>query len=158
MGRRGGGGRPTKQQSILSADVYGTAADGAEGGSNQLVLTADDLRRRKQQAAADKARKQAAEAKAEKEATPMSKSQARKLAQIQARKEKEKAREAVLASLKTNRMDNSKLMLLGSSASLGHTKTKKQELQRALYAKKQGAELEGLVSLEVERNQPEPET
>ena len=137
---------------LLSPDVYGDDDNNDEAaGSNQRIMTAEELRWRKQQAASDKVKRQAAEAEASRLAAPQSKSQARKLAQIEARKQKEAARAGVLASLAKHQMGAGQLKLLGSSATLGQQHSKKQQLQRALEARNQGAQLEGLIPLEVPR-------
>ena len=66
-------------------------------------LTAEDMKRAKQQGQAERAREKAAEAAAERRASPVSKAQQRKLAQIEAKKQKAAAREEVMAVLAARR-------------------------------------------------------
>ena len=96
-------------------------------------LTAEDMKRAKQQGQAERAREKAAEAAAERRASPVSKAQQRKLAQIEAKKQKAAAREEVMAVLAAHR--TSDLSFIKSSSTLGATPTKRQRLQRALQAR-----------------------
>ena len=96
-------------------------------------LTAEDMKRAKQQGQAERAREKAAEAAAERRASPVSKAQQRKLAQIEAKKQKAAAREEVMAVLAAHRTND--LSFIKSSSTLGATPTKRQRLQRALQAR-----------------------
>jgi len=96
-------------------------------------LTAEDMKRAKQQGQAERDREKAAEAAAERRASPVSKAQQRKLAQIEAKKQKAAAREEVMAVLAAHR--TSDLSFIKSSSTLGATPTKRQRLQRALQAR-----------------------
>ena len=104
---------------------------------NRLIITKKEIeaQKKKQQQLAKK-REQEARAP-----PPQSKAQLRKLAQIAARKEKEAARQSVIASLKANALKNEHLKFLGSSATLNHKASKRQRLQRAVMARREGAAL-----------------
>jgi hypothetical protein len=119
--------------------------------ANQTLLTAADIAARREASRKAKAK---AEAEAPKPATVQSKAQAKKLAQIADRKRKAAERESVMASLAANQLSNSQLKLLSSSGSLGQSQSKRQRLQRALHAKREGATLDNLEPLEVEREVP----
>lgn len=119
--------------------------------SNQTVLTSADIAARKQAAKESKAN---SEAEAPQAVTPQSKALTKKLAQIEARKRKASERDSVIASLAANQLSDSHLKLLGSSGALGQSKNKRQRLQRALHAKREGAALDGLEPLEIERTVP----
>ena len=108
-------------------------ADGEEDEPKLDYLTAEDTKRAKQQGQAERAREKAAEAAAERRASPMSKAQLRKLAQIEAKKQKAAAREEVMAVLAAHRSED--LSFIKSSSTLGVTPTKRQRLQRALQAR-----------------------
>ena len=108
-------------------------AGGEEDEPKLDYLTAEDTKRAKQQGQAERAREKAAEAAAERRASPMSKAQLRKLAQIEAKKQKAAAREEVMAVLASHRSDD--LSFIKSSSTLGVTPTKRQRLQRALQAR-----------------------
>ena len=122
----------------------------ADFDSNRQIITQAELKKQKADNARKRKAQEAADAKAAK--PELSKTAMRKLAQITARKEKEAKRQAVLASLASNQVSAAQLKLLGSSGTLGHQATKKQRLQRAVFAKQEGAELEGLVLDEVSYN------
>jgi len=108
-------------------------AGGGEDEPKLDYLTAEDTKRAKQQGQAGRAREKAAEAAAERRASPMSKAQLRKLVQIEVKKQKAAAREEVMAVLEAHRSDD--LSFIKSSSTLGVTPTKRQRLQRALQAR-----------------------
>mgnify|MGYP001318484582 CR=1 FL=1 len=108
-------------------------AGGEEDEPKLDYLTAEDTKRAKQQGQAGRAREKAAEAAAERRASPMSKAQLRKLVQIEVKKQKAAAREEVMAVLAAHRSDD--LSFIKSSSTLGVTPTKRQRLQRALQAR-----------------------
>ena len=112
--------------------------------TNKAILTATDIARQRE--AAQRAKQRAAA-----EPPPISKAQAKKLAQIQARKEKAALRESLVATLSAHQLSDAQLRLMSNSGKLGQTQSKRQALQRALHAKKEGVELEDLVPLEVDR-------
>ena len=120
------------------------------GDPNRLIIS----QKERQQQKREQEKKQKAKAAAERAAPPISKSQARKLAQIEARKQKEASRKQVLATLAAHEMKDSQLRLLSSSGALGHTMSKKQRLQRTMHAHKEGAALDDLEPLEVEVDRP----
>ena len=108
-------------------------AGGEEDEPKLDYLTAEDTKRAKQQGQTERAREKAAEATAERRPSPMSKAQLRKLAQIEAKKQKAAARKEVMAVLAAHRSDD--LSFIKSSSTLGVTPTKRQRLQRALQAR-----------------------
>ena len=60
----------------------------------------------------------------------------------------------MIASLQEHALKNDHLKLLGSSATLNQKASKRQRLQRALMAKREGAILDDLEELEVEVERP----
>ena len=121
-------------QARAAADEDGSGDESGGGGagfdSNARIITAEESKLIKQQAQAQRAKEKAAEAEAARKANPVSKAQQRKLAQLEARKQKAAARQEVMATLAAHRVDD--LTLMRSSGNLGATPTKRQRLQRAL--------------------------
>ena len=116
---------------------------------NRRVITQAERARQKAEQ-----RKRAQQEAAAKAPPTVSKTVRRKLAQIEARKQKEASRSSVLASLAAHQVSAGHLQLLGSSGTLGHKATKRQRLQRSVHARNEGVELAGLEPLEVEQERP----
>ncbi|KAG9404769.1 ATP-dependent RNA helicase dhx37 [Aphanomyces cochlioides] len=75
------------------------------------------------------------------EATKLSKSKRKKLAQLEERKRKEARRDQVLQSLEAQKLPEEHLNLMYSTAKLGHKETLKERLKRSINLEKAGLTL-----------------
>ena len=86
-----------------------------EDNPNRSILTAEGAKRAKEKSQAERVREKAAEAEAARKASPVSKAAQRKLAQLEAKKQKEAARKEVMAVLAAHRLDEREASLLKGS-------------------------------------------